>query len=79
MESKEYNSKDLEEINLGTKEAPKKVYIGKKLAPKIRKGLIDLLRKYRHAFSYSYDNLKSYKEDFFQHEIPLKDGAKPFR
>lgn len=57
--------KDLEEINLGTEEAPKKVYIGKKMSPKVRIMLIDLLRKYRHVFSWSYDDLKAYREDLF--------------
>lgn len=36
MDTSEYNAKDLLEINLGTEETPKKVYIGKKLSPKIR-------------------------------------------
>ena len=62
-----YDARDLEEINLGTKETPKKVYIGKKLSPKIRQNLIDLLRKYRHVFAWSYDDLKAYREDLFQH------------
>ena len=73
------DAKDLEEVNLGTKETPKKVYIGKKLSPKIRKNLIGLLRKYSHVFVWSYDDLKAYREDLFQHEIPLKLDAKPFR
>ena len=58
---------------------PKNVYIGKKLSPEIRKSLIDLLRKYRHVFAWSYDDLKAYKQDLFQHVIPLKENAKPFR
>lgn len=70
---------DLEEINLRTKTSPKKVYIGKKMSPKVRKMLIDLLRKFRHVFAWSYDDLRAYIEDLFQHEIPLKEGAKPFR
>ena len=36
MDTSEYNAKDLEEINIGTEETPKKVYIGKKFSPKIR-------------------------------------------
>ena len=70
--------KDLEEINLGTKETPKKVYVGRKLSPNIRKTLIYLLKKYIHTFSWSCDDLKAYKEDLLQFEIPLKEGAKPF-
>lgn len=70
---------DLEEINIGIEGALKMVYIGKKMSPKVRKLLIDLLRKYRHVFAWSYDDLKAYREDLFLHEIPLKEGAKPFR
>jgi len=70
---------DLEEINLGTQMAPRNVYIGRKHNPKIRSMLINLIRKYRHVFAWSYDDLKAYWEDLFQHEIPLKPDAKPFR
>lgn len=70
---------DIEEINLGIELAPKKVYIRKKISPTIRKMLIALLRKYKHVFAWSYDDLKSYREDLFQREIPLKLDAKPFR
>ena len=74
---KDKNPKGLEEIKLGTEESPKKVYIGQKVSPTIRKSLIDLLRKYRHVFAWSYDDLKSYREDLFQHVIHLKDNVKP--
>lgn len=77
--TKDPKPQELEEINLGTDEAPKKVYIGQNLSAEIKKPLIDFLRKYRHIFSWSYDDLKDYREDLFQHVIPLKDNAKPFR
>ena len=70
---------ELEEINLGTNETPKKVYIGQNLSAKIRKPFIDLVRKYRHVFAWSYNDLKAYREDLFQYFIPLKDNVKPFR
>lgn len=69
----------VEEIKLGIGEASKNVYIGGGLTPEIRKSLISLLRKYRHVFSWSYDDLKAYREYLFQHEIPLKENTKPFR
>ena len=53
--------------------------MGKKLSPEIRQNLIDFLRKYRHVFAWSYDDLKAYREDIFQHKIPLKLDAKTFR
>lgn len=41
--------------------------------------LISLLRKYKHVFAWSYEDLKSYREDLFQNEIPLKQNSKPFK
>lgn len=70
---------DFEEVNLGTSQVPKNVYIGKCLSQRSRNNLIDLLKKFRHVFAWSYDDLKAYREDLFQHEIPLKEGTKPFR
>ena len=78
-EVKDAKPEELEEVNLRTAKAPKNVYIGKNLSPKIRKRLIDLLRKYRHVFSWSYDDLKTYRQDLFQHFIPFKENAKPFK
>lgn len=78
-EVKSSKTDDLEEINLGTEEAPKKVYIGRNVSPFIKKTLVSLLRKYRHVFAWSYDGLKAYREDLFKHIIPLKENAKPFR
>lgn len=46
---------------------------------KIRSELIALLRKYRYVFSWSYDDLKAYREDSFQHEILVKLDVKPLR
>ena len=77
--AKNDNPQELEEINLGTLDTPKKVYIGKTLNPKIKKSLIILLRKFRHVFSWSYDDPKAYRQDLFQHVIPLKEDVKPFR
>ena len=65
MEDKGPSSEDLEEINLGTRESPKNVYIGRKMSPKIIHDLIGLMRKYRHVFAWSYDDLKAYREDLF--------------
>ena len=55
------------------------MYIGQKLSSEIRKPLIDLFRKYRHVFTWSYDDIKAYRKDLFQHVIPLKENVKPFR
>jgi hypothetical protein len=46
---------------------------------KKRKELISLVQEYRDVFAFTYDELKAYKEDVFQHTIPLKEDTKSFR
>lgn len=49
------------------------------MKPQVKAMLIALLRKYRHVFACSYDDLKAYREEIFQHEIHLKPDSKPFK
>jgi hypothetical protein len=67
------------EVNIGIEEAPRLIKIGKGTSEKERKQLISLVSEYRDVFSFTYDELKAYKDDVFQHAIPLKEDTKPFR
>jgi hypothetical protein len=67
------------EINIGTEEVSRFIKIGKGTSKKERKKLISLVQEYRDVFAFTYDELKSYKEDVFQRTIPLKEDTKPFR
>jgi hypothetical protein len=55
------------------------VKIGKETTKDERSEIIDLIRHFKDIFTWTYDDLKSYRNDAFQHTIPLVDGAKPFR
>ena len=67
---------DYMEINIGTDKDPKLIKIGKGTSKKERNNLINLIKEYRHVLSFSYDELKAYREDVFQHTIPLTKEAK---
>ena len=70
------------EINIGTDKDPKLIKIGKGNSEKERNNLINLIKEYRDVLAFSYDELKSYREDVFQHTIPLIEEdkeVKPFR
>ena len=44
--------------------------------------MINLVKEYRDVFTFTYDELKHYQEDVFQHTIPLKQDikeVKPFQ
>ena len=73
---------DYVEINIGSDKNPKLTKIGKGTSEKERNDLINLVKEYRDAFAFPYDELKAYREDVFQHTIPLKQDireVKPFR
>ena len=73
---------DYTKINIGTDKDPKLIKIGKGTSEKERNSLTNLIKKYRDLLAFSYNELKSYREDVFQHTIPLTEEAKevkPFR
>ena len=73
---------DYIEVNMGTNQNPKLIKIGKGTSQKERNELINLVKEYRDVFSFTYDELKAYQEDAFQHTISLKPELKevnPFR
>ena len=55
------------EINIGTDKEPKLIKIGKGTSEKERNNLINLIKEYRDVLTFSYDELKSYQENLFQH------------
>ena len=59
------------EINIGTNKDPKLIKIGKGTLEKERNSLINLIKEYIDVLAFSYDELKAYREDGFQHTIPL--------
>jgi hypothetical protein len=66
------------EINIGSAYNPRMIKIGKNTTPNDRRNIEDLIREYKDALAWSYDDLKSYKRYIVQHTIPLKEGAQPF-
>ena len=58
--------RDYIEINIGTETKPKIIKIGKGTSEKERNSLINLVKEYRDVFSFTYDELKAYREDVFQ-------------
>ena len=69
------------EINIGTNKDPMLIKIGKGTSKKERNNLINLIKEYRDVLAFSYDELKAYRKDVFQHTIPLTEeakGVKPF-
>jgi len=67
------------EFNIGTKDSLKMVKFGKGTTSNEREKLISLIREFKDVLSWSYEDLKAYREYVIDHAIPLKEGKKPFR
>ncbi|XP_050233301.1 uncharacterized protein LOC126681792 [Mercurialis annua] len=70
---------DLLEINLGTEESPKPIYINAGLDEGFREQLIALLMEFRDCFAWSYEEMPGLDPDIAEHKLPLKSGFRPFR
>lgn len=75
------NDQDYEimEFNIGSDMSPRIVKLGKGTTPTKRKKLLSLIKEFKDIFTWSYGDLKSYREDVIRHAIPLKEGEKPSR
>jgi hypothetical protein len=72
-------SMQVDDINIGFEDSPRYIKIGKTCTEKERKEIIELVREYKDVFVWSYDELKTFDQNIFNHEIPLIMDAKPFR
>lgn len=68
-----------EKVNIGTDNEPKYINLGKCCPRTKKKKFISLLVEFKDVFSWSYDDLNNFREGRFQHQIPLKLRASPFR
>lgn len=64
-------------VNLGTDTKPHNINLGLGLTPEEKLAYVRLLRQYKSAFAWNYDELKTYDTSIIQHTIPMIDDEKP--
>ena len=65
----------IKEINLGTKEEPKMVRVGKDIEEKYEKKLIEVLKSYKDAFAWTYEDMKGIPPHICEHKIEIEPDA----
>jgi hypothetical protein len=70
---------DAMECNIGTGKEPKFVKLSSSLTGKKRVEYAELLKEFPDVFTWTYEYLITYDTTFIEHNIPLKEVAKPFR
>jgi hypothetical protein len=59
-------------VNFGTSEQPKYVNLGTYCSDSETYTFIELFKKYRYVFAWTYDDLKTYDTHIIQDVIPIK-------
>ena len=66
-------------INLGTETEPKYMSLGKCCPPDERNKFINLFKRYKDVFAWTYEDLKTYYTNIIQHVIPIRSRIKPYQ
>ena len=74
--SRRVTTSTLEEINVGSAEAPRLLTIAKDLMRSEKMAMTNLLREFKDVFAWSHDDMKGLDPKFYQHKIHLATDAK---
>ena len=70
---------ELEEVNIGTDEHRRPLFVNKSLDEKEKKELIDLLKEFRDVFTWSYDEIPRLFLVFVTHNLAVRPGVAPVK
>jgi ribonuclease HI len=68
-----------ETVNLGTRDNPQNINLGKGCSEQERSAFIKLFKEFKDVFSWTYDDLKTFDPNIIQHVIPMKPQTQPFQ
>jgi hypothetical protein len=66
-------------VNLGTRDNPQNINLGKGCSELERSSFIKLFKEFKDAFSWIYDDLNTFKPNIIKHVIPMKPQTQPFQ
>ncbi|XP_071912458.1 uncharacterized protein [Coffea arabica] len=70
---------ELKEINLGTSDDPRPIYISSCMTPEEEKEYVDLLLEFRDVFAWNYSEMSGLDPRVAVHNLSVKRGTKPVK
>ncbi|GAA0147863.1 hypothetical protein LIER_07460 [Lithospermum erythrorhizon] len=70
---------ELKEINLGTTEEPRPIYINALMTSEEERQYVDLLHEFRDVFAWTYKEMPGLDPRVVVHQLAIKNGARPFK
>ncbi|CAL9024737.1 unnamed protein product [Prunus brigantina] len=67
------------EINLGTEDNHRPIYISGLMEPELRAKMEELLREFKDCFSWDYTEMPGLSRDLVEHRLPTVEDFKPFK
>ena len=64
-------------MDLGTNDKPKLVNVAKEMPKVEKKAMVELLMSFRDVFAWSYEDMRGFDPQLYQHQIHLSTDAKP--
>ena len=68
-----------EEVNLGTEEKPRPVWVCQNLPDGVKAEFINLLHEFKDCFAWEYEEMPGLSRRFVEHKLPIKEDYKPFK
>ena len=70
---------DLKELNLGTNEEPRPIYVSSLLTPEEESKYFELLMKYKDVFAWTYKEMPGLDPTVAVHRLAIKQGVRPIK
>ena len=70
---------ELEEVDIGSGDRPRPMYVSAKLDPEYKWELVDLWKEFKDYFAWEYYEMSGLDRSIVEHWLPIKSGYRSFK
>ena len=70
---------ELEEVDIGSRDRPRPMYVSAKLDPEYKQELVNLLKEFKDYFALEYYEMHGLDRSIVEHRLPIKPEYQPFK
>ena len=67
----------MQEVNLGIEEGKTLAFVTSNLLEDVKQEIIELLKKYKDCFAWSYDKMSGLSKDLVEYNLPIEENFQP--
>ena len=73
------SANELEEVDIGSGDRTRPMYVNAKLDPEYKQELVDLLKEFKDYFAWEYYEMLGLDRSIVEHRLPIKPRYRPFK